>query len=114
MSLIFRKRQVKHLGYRCLGPTITPGKIRAYQRDLAHDRGFVRSKRRLALLGNGRRLDILYLLTREPELCVCDMADVLQTTVSSTVAAQSLSRRRCRQARRTSSAPETWPASPSG
>ena len=34
-----------------------------------------------AALG-ARRLDILYLLTRETELCVCDLADILSTTVS--------------------------------
>lgn len=34
------------------------------------------------MFGGGRRLEMLYLLRREPELCVCDMADILGTTVS--------------------------------
>ena len=37
----------------------------------------------LMLAGNGTRLKILYLLAQEPELCVCDMADITGMTVSS-------------------------------
>lgn len=33
------------------------------------------------LLG-GRRLDILYPLSREPEFCVCELVDAMATTVS--------------------------------
>lgn len=75
-------RQVRHFGYHCIGPTITPAKIKKLQEALASDQGLRATKRRLTLLAGGRRLDILYLLIREPELCVCDLADMLQTTVS--------------------------------
>lgn len=75
------RRRVKHLGFYCIGPTITPAKIEAYQRDLRRSRGLGRIRQHLFLLG-ARRLDILYLLTRESELCVCDLADILSTTVS--------------------------------
>lgn len=36
----------------------------------------------LALAGNEVRLQILFLLVEEQQLCVCDIADVLQMTVS--------------------------------
>ncbi|QKG59193.1 helix-turn-helix transcriptional regulator (plasmid) [Hymenobacter sp. BRD128] len=36
----------------------------------------------LALAGNEVRLKILFLLAEEQQLCVCDIADVLQMTVS--------------------------------
>lgn len=76
-----QRRRVKHRGYYCIGPTITPGRIQAYQRHLQSDRRLGRIRQQLFLLG-GRRLDIIYLLEREPELCVCDLADILSTTVS--------------------------------
>ncbi len=37
----------------------------------------------LTVAGNETRLKILYLLLQEPELCVCDIADVTDMTVSS-------------------------------
>ena len=37
----------------------------------------------LTVAGNETRLKILYLLLQEPELCVCDLADVTGMTVSS-------------------------------
>ena len=76
-----RRRRVKHQGYYCVGPTITPARINVYQRDLRRSRWLGRVRVHVFLLG-ARRLDILYLLTREPELCVCDLADILNTTVS--------------------------------
>lgn len=76
-----RRRRVKHIGYYCIGPTITPAKIETYQRALQRSGWLDRVRRHLFLLG-ARRLDILYVLRREPELCVCDLADILSTTVS--------------------------------
>ncbi|MFQ5709705.1 MAG: ArsR/SmtB family transcription factor [bacterium] len=37
----------------------------------------------LTVAGNETRLKILFLLSQEPELCVCDLADVTGMTVSS-------------------------------
>ncbi len=76
-----RARRVRHRGYYCIGPTITPAKIESCQRVLERSRRLGLVRHDLLLLG-GRRLDILYLLTREAELCVCDLADILDTTVS--------------------------------
>lgn len=76
------KRVVKHLGYKCLGPTITPKKIKALQSKLAHDEHLNKLKEHFAVLSGRTRLDILILLSYEKELCVCDMADILANSVS--------------------------------
>lgn len=76
------KRQVKHLGYRCIGPTITPAKIEKLKHDLAEDKELLAMNQYFSVLSGKTRLNILYLLMKEKELCVCDMADILGTTVS--------------------------------
>ncbi len=42
---------------------------------------FSRLSQVLSLAGNDVRLKILYLLEQENELCVCDLADVLEMTI---------------------------------
>lgn len=45
------------------------------------ENSFERLSRILTLTGNEVRLKILYLLEEENELCVCDLADVLEMTI---------------------------------
>lgn len=45
------------------------------------EHSFERLSQVLTLAGNDVRLKILYLLEEENELCVCDLADVLQMTI---------------------------------
>lgn len=45
------------------------------------EHSFERLSQVLTLAGNDVRLKILYLLEEETELCVCDLADVLQMTI---------------------------------
>lgn len=45
------------------------------------ENSFKRLSQVLTLAGNDIRLKILYLLKEENELCVCDLADVLQMTI---------------------------------
>ena len=57
--------------------------IQHYQTRLAHVEPALQSLAAvLALAGNEVRLKILFLLADEQQLCVCDIADVLQMTVS--------------------------------
>ena len=57
--------------------------IQQCQTRLAHVEPAIRSLSSvLALAGNEVRLRILFLLAEEQQLCVCDIADVLQMTVS--------------------------------
>lgn len=57
--------------------------IQQCQTRLAHVEPAIRSLSSvLALAGNEVRLQILFLLAEEQQLCVCDIADVLHMTVS--------------------------------
>lgn len=47
----------------------------------AADVSFARLAQVLSLAGNEVRLRILYLLEEENELCVCDLADILEMTI---------------------------------
>lgn len=77
-----RKRIVKIGKYRCLGPTITEGKIKSLQKILAEDQSLQDFEKLCKILSGKTRFQILWLLNREKELCVCDLTDVLKTTIS--------------------------------
>ena len=66
----------------CIRLLADPLKIKACRRALA-ERGkvFDEQAERLQLAGNASRLRILYLLAIEPELCPCDLSDILSMTV---------------------------------
>lgn len=66
----------------CIRLLADPLKIKACRRALA-ERGriFDEQADRLQLAGNPSRLRILYLLAIEPELCPCDLSDILTMTV---------------------------------
>lgn len=69
-------------GFKCLGPTITPERILELRRGVQQNEALERLRGVFHALGGRMRLRILYLLHREPELCVCDLADVLDESVS--------------------------------
>ncbi len=76
------KRKIKHLGYCCIGPTITPQKIEKLKNKISKDKKLILTGRYFTILSGDTRLRILFLLQNEKELCVCDIADILETTVS--------------------------------
>ena len=76
------KKQIKHLGYCCIGPTITPNKIEKLKNKVNKDEKLNATGKYFAILSGKTRLKILYLLQNEKELCVCDIADILEITVS--------------------------------
>jgi len=76
------KKQVKHLGCRCIGPTIIPEKIKKLKKRLNTEDKLRTAGKYFAILAGETRLKILYLLQNEKELCVCDLADILETTIS--------------------------------
>ncbi|HED04203.1 MAG TPA: transcriptional regulator [Candidatus Fraserbacteria bacterium] len=76
------ERTVEHLGFKCLGPTITPEQILHLRQEIAHNEELEKLRGILHALGGRMRLRILYLLHREPELCVCDLADILAESLS--------------------------------
>lgn len=77
-----KKRTVQHLGYKCIGPNITEEKIKELQDDLKENGHLEELRNHFYALSGDLRLKILYLLHKEGELCVCDLADILQTTIS--------------------------------
>ncbi|MCL5072907.1 MAG: metalloregulator ArsR/SmtB family transcription factor [Actinobacteria bacterium] len=77
------KKKVKHFGYYCIGPTITHAKIEKLKQELAKSDKLELVKNYFFALAGETRLEILYLLHKEKELCVCDMADILGASVSS-------------------------------
>jgi len=76
------KKQIKHLGLYCIGPTITPEKIKKLKKRINTEDKLKITRKYFAVLSGKTRLKILYLLQNEKELCVCDIADILGTTVS--------------------------------
>jgi DNA-binding transcriptional ArsR family regulator len=77
-----RKQVIKNRAPRCLGSTITPQKIRDLQKDLRTNKILNKSIGLYEILAGETRAQIIYLLSRENWLCVCDLADILATTVS--------------------------------
>ncbi len=77
-----KQRKVKHLDYFCVGPTITPQKINSLKSKIKKEHKIKTTWEYFAILSGKTRLKILYILQKEKELCVCDIADILETTVS--------------------------------
>jgi len=67
---------------RCLGPAITPRRVVELQGALSGNRGLRELREALHALSGSMRLKVVYLLHREPELCVCDLADILGESTS--------------------------------
>lgn len=77
-----REKTVKHLGQICKGPTVSREEIKKLQDVLNSISSLKNSRNILKGLSGDTRLKILILLHQINELCVCDIADVLDTTVS--------------------------------
>ena len=80
--LTLSKRTVQHLGFKCIGPTITPENILRLRQGVLQNGELQALRKVLHALSGPMRLKILCLLHREPELCVCDLADILDESVS--------------------------------
>jgi DNA-binding transcriptional ArsR family regulator len=65
----------------CVAPDRSPAELRAFREQLAAVDGRLRrSSERFALLAGETRLKILHLLDSAGELCVCDLATILEMT----------------------------------
>ncbi len=69
-------------GQCCIGPNFTKAEFALIKRNLEEQKGLVTLANSLNLAGNIQRLKILYLLHAHKEMCVCDLAEVLQLTDS--------------------------------
>ena len=69
-------------GQTCIGPTFTSTEFSLIRKNLAEQKGLESLAETLAVAGNAQRLRILYLLYAHREMCVCDLAEILDMTVS--------------------------------
>lgn len=69
-------------GKPCIGPNFSKAEFILIKRNLANQKGLETLADLLAVAGNSQRLKILYLLHAHHEMCVCDLAEVLELTDS--------------------------------
>jgi len=69
-------------GKLCIGPTFSKTEFALIKRNLAEQKGLATLADLLGIAGNIQRLKILYLLHAHKEMCVCDLAEVLELTDS--------------------------------
>lgn len=77
-----KEKAIKHFGKKCVGPTLSSKQLGVLRRKLTQQKDLKNPLNLFQLLGGQTRLRILYLLHQEKELCVCDLAEILQTTIS--------------------------------
>jgi DNA-binding transcriptional ArsR family regulator len=75
-------RKVYIEGKLCIGPSFSRAEFALIKQNLARQKGLETLADLLAVAGNPQRLKILYLLHAHKEMCVCDLAEVLQLTDS--------------------------------
>jgi DNA-binding transcriptional ArsR family regulator len=75
-------RKVYVEGKLCIGPTFSKAEFALIKRNLAEQKGLATLADLLDAAGNLQRLSIIYLLHAHKELCVCDLAEVLEITDS--------------------------------
>ncbi len=69
-------------GKLCIGPNFSKTEFALIKRNLAEQKGLSTLADLLGTSGNIQRLKILYLLHAHKEMCVCDLAKVLELTDS--------------------------------
>ena len=69
-------------GKPCIGPTFSNAEFSLIKRNLAEQKGLKTLADSFRVAGNLQRLKVLYLLHAHREMCVCDLAEVLDLTDS--------------------------------
>ena len=75
-------RKVYIDGQCCIGPNFSAAEFALIKRNLAQTSGLITLAAALSAAGNEQRLKMLYLLHAHHEMCVCDLAEVLEITDS--------------------------------
>jgi ArsR family transcriptional regulator len=73
---------VRHLNQICIGPSLTFPQITKLRKEVEQNKKLKELSDYFFIFSGKKRLEILYLLERQNELCVCDIADILKSTVS--------------------------------
>ena len=66
---------------KCIGPTISKADVKHWKDEVLFCPELEEFSQFLDLVGNGTRLKIVFLLTEFKELCVCDLAEILEISV---------------------------------
>lgn len=69
-------------GKLCVGPNFSAAEFAVIKRNLARQKGLATLAGLLNVGGNMQRLNMIYLLHAHKEMCVCDLAEVLELTDS--------------------------------
>lgn len=69
-------------GKLCVGPNFSKAEFTLIKRNLDKQKGLKTLADSLGVAGNLQRLKILYLLHAHKEMCVCDLAEILELTDS--------------------------------
>lgn len=80
MESLMKKIYVE--GKLCIGPTFSKSEFVLIKRNLSEQKGLETLSELLGVAGNNQRLKILYLLHTHKEMCVCDLAEILELTDS--------------------------------
>lgn len=75
-------RRIYVEGKLCIGPNFSKAEFVLIKRNLAEQNGLTTLADLLGIAGNIQRLKIMYLLHAHKEMCVCDLAEVLELTDS--------------------------------
>lgn len=75
-------RKVYVEGKLCIGPTFSKAEFALIKLNLAEQKGLTTLADLLGIAGNIQRLKILYLLHAHKEMCVCDLAEVVELSDS--------------------------------
>lgn len=77
-----KTKTVKHLDSICTGPSLSDSQIIKLRKRVEQNKKLKDLSDYFFILGGKKRLEILYLLEEQKELCVCDIADILESTIS--------------------------------
>ncbi len=69
-------------GHLCIGPHFSDGEFVLIKKNLEEQNGLDTLADLFGVVGNPKRLKIVYLLFAHNELCVCDLAEILKVTDS--------------------------------
>jgi len=75
-------KQIIIQGVKCIGPNFSRAEFSLIKRNLAQQEGLDTLADSLGAAANLQRLKILYLLSAHKEMCVCDLAEVLELSDS--------------------------------
>ena len=77
-----KKKNILVEGHLCIGPQVTDKEFGLIKKNINQLEGLNTLAELLSVVGNAVRLKIVYLLYAHNELCVCDLAEILQMSDS--------------------------------